>query len=65
MIPLGSLAGGVLADALGVRWVFAVAGGVLLALALALRLLLGRHQDVIAIEARSEFADAEQVTATA
>jgi MFS family permease len=43
VIPLGALVGGVLADAIGIRWVFAVAGGVLSALAAALWWLLGRH----------------------
>jgi MFS family permease len=68
VIPVGSLAGGVLADAIGLRWVFAVAGGLLFVLALALHELLGRHADQLSGQlslGRSGSADDEPVRATA
>ncbi|MDT4941931.1 MAG: hypothetical protein QOJ34_2020 [Pseudonocardiales bacterium] len=67
VIPLGSLAGGVLADQFGLRAVFAVAGALLLALAVALGVLLGNHATELAdvSESRSGSVDAEPVTASA
>lgn len=46
-IPLGSVLGGLLAEAIGVRWVFAVSGALLLVLAVALGRLLHRHRDLV------------------
>lgn len=46
-IPVGSVLGGLLAEAIGVRWVFAVSGALLLALAVALGRLLHRHRDLV------------------
>jgi MFS family permease len=71
VIPLGSIAGGLLADQVGLRGVFVVAGGLLLALAIALSLLLRRHSDLLAdapdevSEPRSGSVDAAPVTASA
>jgi MFS family permease len=48
VIPVGSVLGGVLAHLLGVRWVFAVAGTLLLALAVALGRLLRAHASELA-----------------
>lgn len=47
-IPLGALAGGLLADATSVPTVFLVAGGALLGLTLVLARLLSAHRDVVA-----------------
>ncbi len=47
-IPLGSLAGGALAHWIGVRWVFAVAGGVLVVMAVLLGRLLRNHAATVA-----------------
>jgi MFS family permease len=71
VIPLGSLTGGVLADRLGVRWVFAVAGLLLLVLAVALGALLHRHGTPLADDqpavtpSRSGSADAVPARASA
>jgi MFS family permease len=71
VIPLGALTGGVLADQIGLRGVFAVAGGLLLVLAVALAVLLVRHAEELAdvpdevSVSRSESADAGPVPATA
>ncbi|WP_200799967.1 hypothetical protein [Jatrophihabitans endophyticus] len=48
-IPLGSLLGGVQANAVGVRWVFAVAGAALLVLSGVLGRLLHRRRDQLGI----------------
>ena len=47
-IPLGSVTGGVLASAFGIRPVYAVAGGGLFLLALVLGALCARHRDELA-----------------
>ena len=70
LIPLGSLAGGLLADQLGLRAVFAIAGALLLLLAVALGVLLLGHAELLADEpddvtSRSESADGASVTTSA
>jgi Na+/melibiose symporter-like transporter len=70
LIPLGSIVGGVLADQIGLRAVFAVAGGLLLAFAIALSVLLTKYRAVLAdlpddVTSRSESADAAPVPANA
>jgi MFS family permease len=70
LIPLGSIAGGLLADQLGLHAAFAVAGGLLLVFAVALGALLLRHGDVLVdapdeLRSRSGSADAATVPASA
>jgi MFS family permease len=70
VIPLGSLAGGVLADHFGLRAVFVIAGALLFAFACALAVLLHRHEDELAdlpddVTPRSESVDAAPVSASA
>lgn len=48
VVPLGALTGGVLADHLGLRGVYAVAGALLFVLATAVGVLLFRHADELA-----------------
>ena len=61
-IPLGSVTGGALASAVGIRPVFAVAGVVLFVLALALGALCARHRDELA-DQPDESPSAQEVVA--
>lgn len=70
LIPLGSIVGGLLADQLGLRAVFAVSGALLLVLAIAFGVLLLKHGAVLAdvpddVTSRSESVDAAPATASA
>jgi MFS family permease len=49
-IPLGSLTGGLVAHAAGLRWVFVTSGGGLLLMAVALAFVLRGHADELAAE---------------
>jgi len=49
-IPLGSLTGGVVAHAAGLRWVFVTSGAGLLLMAVALALVLRGHADELTAE---------------
>jgi MFS family permease len=57
-IPLGSVTGGLLAGWLGLRWVFLVAGLMMLALAVLLGLLLRRHPEQLADQPAAELVQA-------
>lgn len=70
LIPLGAIVGGLLADQLGLRPVFAISGALLLVLATALGVLLLKHSEVLAdapddLTSRSESADVAPATASA